>query len=94
MPDVEFRLRRGTAARWTSVNPVLGPGEPGYEEDTHKLKLGDGWTAWRDLPYLSIDTPPDGSSMAAVFAHINDDTPHPIYDDGPSLELLYENAKV
>lgn len=26
--------------------------------------------------------------------HINSLTPHPVYDDGPSLFLLYENAKV
>jgi hypothetical protein len=26
--------------------------------------------------------------------HVNSETPHPIYDDGPSLVLLYENAKV
>lgn len=94
MPDAVFRLRRGTTARWNEVNPVLDPGEPGYEEDSRKMKVGDGWTAWRDLPYLSIDTPPDGSSDAAIAAHIADATPHPIYDDGPSLTLLYENAKV
>lgn len=33
-------------------------------------------------------------SMADLEAHIDADEPHPIYDDGPSLELLYENAKV
>lgn len=27
-------------------------------------------------------------------AHVNSPTPHPIYDDGPSLFLLYQNAKV
>lgn len=26
--------------------------------------------------------------------HINSDLPHPVYDDGPSLALIYENAKV
>lgn len=35
-----------------------------------------------------------GGTDPAVNAHINDDTPHPVYDDGPSLMLLYENAKV
>lgn len=92
--DVRFRLRRGTAAEWVWSNPILGPGEPGFEEDTRKLKVGDGWTKWNDLDYLAIDAPADGSSDAAVLAHINSATPHPVYDDGPSLELLYENAKV
>jgi hypothetical protein len=37
---------------------------------------------------------PDGSSDLAVAAHISDPEPHPVYDEGPSLLLLYENAKV
>lgn len=31
---------------------------------------------------------------AAVTAHISSTSPHPIYDDGPSFILLYQNAKV
>jgi hypothetical protein len=46
-------LRRDTAANWTSVDPVLELGEPGYETDTTKIKVGDGSTAWTSLPYLS-----------------------------------------
>lgn len=30
----------------------------------------------------------------AVLAHIDAELPHPVYDDGPSLLLIYENAKV
>lgn len=30
----------------------------------------------------------------ALDDHINSDSPHPVYDDGPSLKLLYLNAKV
>lgn len=26
--------------------------------------------------------------------HLDDSTPHPVYDDGPSFLLLYQNAKV
>ncbi|HZS21995.1 MAG TPA: hypothetical protein VFA63_13555, partial [Pseudonocardiaceae bacterium] len=47
-----LQLRRGTAATWTSVNPVLSQGEPGFEDDTGKLKIGDGSTAWSSLPYV------------------------------------------
>lgn len=43
--------RRGTAAQWASVNPVLMLGEVGWETDTRKSKLGDGATAWSALPY-------------------------------------------
>lgn len=48
-----FKLRRDTAANWTSNNPTLEQGEPGYETDTGKLKLGDGSTAWTSLSYFS-----------------------------------------
>ena len=36
--------RRGTAADWASINPVLGEGELGFELDTGILKIGDGVT--------------------------------------------------
>ena len=48
-----IKLRRDTAANWTSVNPVLSQGEPGLETDTSKVKYGDGTTAWNDLDYSS-----------------------------------------
>ncbi len=45
-------LRRGTAAAWTAADNVLGQGEPGFETDTGKLKIGDGLTTWTSLAYL------------------------------------------
>lgn len=48
----KFYFKRGKAASWTKQNIVLGPGEPGFELDTGKLKVGNGATAWNDLPYL------------------------------------------
>ena len=48
-----IRVRRGTAAQWTASNRVLALGELGLETDTHKLKGGDGVTAWSSLPYIS-----------------------------------------
>lgn len=47
-----FLLKRGTAARWAEVNPILEQGEPGFVYDQNKLKIGDGVTAWNDLPYI------------------------------------------
>jgi hypothetical protein len=48
----QIQFRRGKAAFWDSENPILRDGEPGYEKDTRKLKIGDGVTHWRELPYL------------------------------------------
>ena len=42
-------------ADWRSSNPVLEAGEPGFETDTKKLKMGNGSSAWNDLPYFKID---------------------------------------
>lgn len=42
-----------TAANWKLNNIVLLSGEMGYESDTHKVKIGDGTTAWNNLPYVS-----------------------------------------
>nr|DAU25095.1 MAG TPA: hyaluronidase [Caudoviricetes sp.] len=49
----QIKLRRDTAAHFTSKNPVLGVGEPAYETDTKKLKIGDGTTAYTQLAYFS-----------------------------------------
>lgn len=51
-----FLLRRGTTSAWESANPTLQYGEPGYEKDTGKLKIGDGIHAWNELPYLTDET--------------------------------------
>lgn len=51
----KFRLRRGVSSAWARVNPVLLYGEPGFEKDTNKLKIGDGVNHWNDLPYLNQD---------------------------------------
>lgn len=57
MPVVtQFQFRRGTAAQWTSTNPTLGAGEPGYETDTGKFKVGNGSTAWNSLAYTGAGT--------------------------------------
>jgi hypothetical protein len=53
----KIQLRRGTAALWTSVNPLLSQGEIGYETDTNQTKIGDGATVWNSLPYYGIAGP-------------------------------------
>src|SRR6187549_237662 len=66
-----IRLRRDTAANWTSANPVLGLGEVALEFDSLsaptvvKAKAGDGTTAYLSLPYLA-----DGVSGSVDWADI------------------------
>jgi len=47
-----LRFKRGTAAQWTAANPVLLLGEPGFEKDTGKVKIGDGTSTWSALAYV------------------------------------------
>lgn len=47
--------RRGTAAQWTTANPVLASGEIGFETDTLKYKIGDGSTTWNAIAYQGAD---------------------------------------
>ena len=49
----KFYFRRGKAASWAAQNFILGPGEPGFELDTGKLKVGNGVTPWNELPYVT-----------------------------------------
>lgn len=93
MTTYTFKFRRDTASRWTVENPVLADGEPGLEIDTGRFKIGDGIKEWADLEYF-IPQDPIEASNATLPDHVNSPLPHPIYDDGPSLELLYQNAKV
>lgn len=61
-----IKLRRDTAANWTSNNPILAAGEPGLETDTGKIKYGDGVTAWADLPHAGGDTLTDDGSVVVT----------------------------
>lgn len=77
-----IQLKRGKAASWSSLNLVLNAGEPGYEIDTGKLKIGNGSTAWNDLPYL-------GEDKALI---VNADT----YHDFPAIgetDVLYKASQ-
>jgi hypothetical protein len=47
-----MQQRRGTAAQWTSANPILAAGEIGFESDTNQFKIGDGIDHWDDLSYF------------------------------------------
>lgn len=109
MTYVRLRLRRNTSAEWALMNPLLLSGELAFETDTRKLRVGDGFTPWNELDYYLPSSEFDariaealanagagdgGAAQAALEAHIASLTPHSVYDDGPSLLLLYQNAKV
>jgi hypothetical protein len=51
--NTTIKLRRGLSSEWLDIDPVLASGEPGFEIDTGKLKIGDGNNNWTSLNYLS-----------------------------------------
>jgi hypothetical protein len=61
-----IKLRRDTAANWTSNNPTLAAGEIGVETDTGKFKIGDGSTAWTSLAYIIENFPIDSLSDVVI----------------------------
>ena len=42
-------FRKGIATEWSSQNPTLASGEPGYDGTNNLLKIGDGDTPWNSL---------------------------------------------
>lgn len=91
--SVTIEHRRGVKADWELRNPVLAAGEPAYETDTGRQKIGDGVTPWTGLPYFG-GTVDEAVTQQELADHVNSENPHPVYDDGASLLLLYQNAKV
>jgi hypothetical protein len=49
-----IQFRRGKTDSWKKLKKPLADGQPGYDKDKHKLKIGDGETLWDQLPYASI----------------------------------------
>lgn len=47
----KIQQRRDLEANWVSTNPILSIGEIGIALDVANFKVGDGVTAWNNLPY-------------------------------------------
>lgn len=65
--DFIFQPARKTAAEWAEENPVLRDGEFGVVTDgneTEWLKVGDGETAWKSLPFKLGPAGPQGAAGA------------------------------
>lgn len=51
-----IQFLRGTQSAITASDRVLADGQPLYEKDTNKLKVGDGSTKAKSLPYIKVET--------------------------------------
>lgn len=57
---IKRQLRRDTAAQWTANNPTLAEGEFGVETESIgtlalRMKIGNGFSNWNNLAYVSIN---------------------------------------
>ena len=96
---VRYIYRRDEAANWSSINPVLRLGEPGYETDTNKLKVGDGVTPWNDLDYIIGDEGPPGppgpsanQGINPIFTYTGEQLTQIDYDSGLFKTLSYDGS--
>ena len=71
--NTTFKLKRGTAARWAEVNPILELGEPGFVYDQNRLKIGDGITPWNELPFVDGKREVSNFDFANEFPAIGDE---------------------
>jgi hypothetical protein len=69
----QLQMRRGLASEWASTNPILARAEFGVEksdsDSTIRFKIGDGSTAWNDLPYAGGG---GGGSWGSIVGAIDD----------------------
>ena len=77
-----IQLRKGTLSQWTSNNTqILASGEPGFEVDTLRLKIGDGTTAWSGLNYIGLA----GTGTSGYLPKFNS-------SQGVSNSLIFDNG--
>jgi hypothetical protein len=52
-----IQIRKGSFSEWSSTDPVLGNGEPGFDTSHGVLKIGDGVNNWSSLTPLTSNVP-------------------------------------
>jgi hypothetical protein len=69
-----IKFRSDTAASWTQNNPVLMQGEPAFEWDSGRMKVGDGLTHWTALAYQ----PPPSAYPPIYWGQITGSVPNQV----------------
>lgn len=49
-----IQLKRGSTESWKKLKKPLAAGQPGYDKDKHRLKVGDGETLWEKLKAVGL----------------------------------------
>lgn len=59
----QIKVRRDTAANWTSSNPILADGEAGLDKTNRIMKIGNGADTWSALTGYDVDGGPGGGGV-------------------------------
>ena len=81
-----IKFRKGLNSEWVSQNPTLASGEPAFETDTLRLKIGNGTTAWSGLNYVGLA----GTGTSGYLPKFNSSqgvTNSLIYDNGTNIGI-------
>ena len=62
-----IKVRRGLSSEWQSSNVALDQGEIGMDLTAKRIKVGDGFTSWNDLPYI------DDAGLDSIRAEYGDE---------------------
>lgn len=66
-----IQIKRGKTGQWLTLGTPLAAGQPGYDKDKNKIKIGDGTNPWIELPYATglnkeeILSPEEGENGAS-----------------------------
>lgn len=77
-------VRRDTAENWEAANTILVAGEIGYDTTNKITKIGDGVTAWNDLPYFVTKQ----SLKISTFADTDWETIAQVAEEGTASEYF------
>lgn len=82
--------RHDISTNWTINDPILTLGEYGVEDDTHRLKRGDGETKWSELPYETFGIESLAPSNASDVNYDNAESGLEMYNVQEVLDYLVE----
>lgn len=82
----QMQVKRGSEAQWEATTFILADGQLGYAEDTHTLKIGDGFSLWPALPDLHI-TDPDVNYLYVQTTDFTNRASTTVLADDPYLSI-------
>jgi len=86
-----IQFRKGTSTEWSTTNPVLASGEPGYDITNKSLKIGDGSTTWSSLSSINLLTSNITNFASGVNALIDNAVSASIVG-GSGVDIVYSSG--